>query len=49
MPSEVKVYIGVRRYREDNLTSRMEWMDHSELNKPVVVPVVDRRAESAAS
>jgi len=49
IPSEVKVYIGVRKYRMDNLTSKMEWMDHSELNKPVVVPVVDRRAESASS
>jgi hypothetical protein len=49
IPTEVKVNIGVKKYREDNLTSRMEWMDHSELNKLVVVPVIDRRAASAAS
>jgi hypothetical protein len=49
IPTELKVYLAVRKYREDNLTSKMEWMDHAELNQPVVVPIVDRRAETAAS
>jgi len=49
IPSEVKVYIGFRRYRVDGLTSHMNWMDDSAHNKSVVVPVVDRRSATAAS
>jgi hypothetical protein len=49
LPTEVKVYIGFRKFREDSLTSRMAWMDNSEHNQSVVVPVLDRRSETAAS
>jgi hypothetical protein len=49
LPTEVKVYIGSRVFREDSLTSRMTWMDSSEDNQHVVVPVVDRREATAAA
>jgi hypothetical protein len=49
IPSEVTVYIGFRKYRMDGLTSKMEWMEDSEHNKSVVVPVVDRRTAMAAN
>jgi len=49
IPAEVKVYIGSMEHRRDNLTSHMSWMDDSARNKPVVVPVVDRRAATAGT
>ncbi|HZM79126.1 MAG TPA: hypothetical protein VFC19_25635 [Candidatus Limnocylindrales bacterium] len=49
IPSEVKVYIGFRKFREDSLSGHMSWMEHSELNKAVVVPLVDRRDATAGS
>lgn len=49
IPTEVKVYIGFRRFRQDGLSGRMAWMDDSEHNQSVVVPVVDRREATAAS
>jgi hypothetical protein len=49
IPTEVKVYVGFRRFRQDGLSGHMNWMDDSEHNKVVVVPVIDRREATAAS
>lgn len=49
IPKEVKVYIGFRELRQNSLDGHMNWLDASEHNQSVTVPVVDRRAETAAS
>jgi len=46
IPAEVKVYIGFRRFRQDGLSGHMSWMDDSEHNQSVVVPLIDRRDAS---
>jgi hypothetical protein len=48
IPKEVKVFIGFRKFRQDELTRHMNWMDYSEHDASVVVPLVDRRAGTAA-
>ncbi|HEX6684626.1 MAG TPA: hypothetical protein VF062_17610 [Candidatus Limnocylindrales bacterium] len=49
IPAEVKVYIGHREHRINTLTNHLEWMDLSEENRAVAVPVVDKRESTAAT